>query len=313
MVNIYFEIFGTLMLFAMFWLLFYKLNYQDRVQESRIRRILLIVCMALYHPLSILLPDLLKILFPFAMIAVLAFLAGGGKRSVWITAVYFLGATVFVDTIVTTMVLGLTGILTSSGSLVFSNEDLNFYGGISIYIVLFLAAIFYYLIMRATPQEALDRIPLPIWLILLLFQPAVAAAFYIPMDSLLIQLEAGYNNFLFIGFFLFILFVLNLVILYLFVKFASGYHAHLLAGELNKTPPVYTPQNGLSPEFIEKYNLTSREAEITAALLRGKSDKEIAVLLYIAVNTVQVHLKNIYRKTGAPGRYALMALVGLGN
>jgi DNA-binding CsgD family transcriptional regulator len=304
--NIPLEIIGTLMLFAIFWLLFYKLNYQDRVQESKARRILLIICMALYRPLlSIPLPVFFRLLFPFAMVAVLAWLAGGKKRTVWITAVYFVGATVLVDVIATAMVLGLTG------SSVFLDKDLYFYGGISIYIVLFLAAIFYYLIMRAVPQETIDRTPLRIWLILALFQPAGAAAFYIPMDSLLTQLEAGYNNFLYLGSFLFVLFVLNLVILYLFIKLVSGYSARLLAGELSKAPPVYSSQSGLSPEFIEKYGLTGREAEITEALLRGKSDKEIATLLYIAVNTVQVHLKNIYLKTGAPGRYALMALAGL--
>jgi DNA-binding CsgD family transcriptional regulator len=308
-INIYFEIFGTLMLFAMFWLLFYKLNYQ----ESKTRRILLIVCMALYRPLlAIPLPDLFRILFPFVMIAVLAFLAGAKKRSVWVTAAYFLGATVFVDTIATAMMLGLTG-LTSSGSLVFSNKDLYIYGGLFIYIVLFLAAIFYYLIMRAVPQEALDRIPLRVWIILLLIQPVGTAAFYIPMDSLLTQLEAGRNYFLLLGSFLLILFVLNLVIFYLFVNLASGYNARLLAGELNKTPPVYSPQSGLRPEFIEKYGLTAREAEITAALLQGKSDKEIAASLNIAAYTVQSHLKNIYRKTAAPGRYALLALTGLGK
>jgi DNA-binding CsgD family transcriptional regulator len=301
------------MTFAMFWLLFNKLNYQDRVQESKTRRILLIVCMALYHPLlSIPLPDLFRILFPVVMIAALALLAGAKKRSVWITAAYFLGATFFIDAIVTAMVLGLRGNWTSVGS-AFSNADLYFYGGISTYIVLFLATLIYYLIMRAAPQEALDRIPLRVWIVLLLIQPAGAAAFYVSMDSFFTQLEAGYNNFLFLGSFLLIILVLNLVLFSLFVKLASGYSARLLAGELNKAPPVYSPQSGLSPEFIEKYGLSSRQAEITEALLRGKSNKELAVLFNIEVNTVQVHLKAIYRKTGAPGRYALMALAGLGK
>jgi DNA-binding CsgD family transcriptional regulator len=44
-------------------------------------------------------------------------------------------------------------------------------------------------------------------------------------------------------------------------------------------------------------------------MLLGKTDKEIAVRLNIAVNTVQAHLKRIYRKTGAAGRFALSALV----
>jgi DNA-binding CsgD family transcriptional regulator len=289
------------MLFAMFWLLFYRLHYQ----ESKLRRILVIVCMTLYRPLLAVLPDLFRILFPFVIVTVLAFLALTKKRSVWITAAYFLGAIVFIDAIATAMVLGLADSLASS--------NLYIYGGLSIYIVLFLAAAFYYSIMRAVPQEVVNRIPLRIWLILLLIQPAGTAAFYISMDSLLVQLDSGDNNFLFLGCFLLSLFVLSLVIFYLFVNFASGYSARLLAGELNKTPPVYSPQSGLSPEFIEKYNFTARETEIAVALLRGNPDKNIGALLNISVDTVKSHLKNIYRKTGVPGRYALMALTGIGE
>jgi DNA-binding CsgD family transcriptional regulator len=44
-------------------------------------------------------------------------------------------------------------------------------------------------------------------------------------------------------------------------------------------------------------------------MLLGKNDKEIAQKLNISVNTVQAHLKSIYRKTGAGGRFALFALV----
>jgi DNA-binding CsgD family transcriptional regulator len=74
---------------------------------------------------------------------------------------------------------------------------------------------------------------------------------------------------------------------------------------------AYSSHSGLSPEFIEKYGLSGRQADVTEVLLKGKSDKEIAAFLDIAPNTVQTHLKNIYRKTGARGRFALMALVGL--
>jgi DNA-binding CsgD family transcriptional regulator len=216
------------------------------------------------------------------------------------------------------MVLGLTGNLTSSGSLAstgslaFTNKDLYFYGGIFIYIVLFLAALIYYFIMRTVPRDAIDRIPIPVWLIPLIIQPAGVVALYAPMDSMLTQLEAGYNNFLFLGLFLIAFTVLNLVIFFLLVKLISGYNARLLAGEINQTPPLYSPQSGLSPEFIEKYGLSARQIEITEALLRGKPDKEIAALLNIAGATVRVHVKTIYQKTGVPGRYALMSLVGLG-
>jgi DNA-binding CsgD family transcriptional regulator len=75
----------------------------------------------------------------------------------------------------------------------------------------------------------------------------------------------------------------------------------------------YSSLGNLSPEFIEKYGLSSREAEVTAVLLKGNSNRAISTNLKIKVDTVKTHLKNIYRKTGTPGRYALMALVGLGN
>jgi DNA-binding CsgD family transcriptional regulator len=296
--NIHFEIFGTLMLFAMFWLLFYRLHYQ----ESKLKRILLIVCMALYRPFLAILPDFFRMLFPLVLITILAFLAVTKKRSIWITAAYFLGAIVFIDAIASAIVLGLSD---------FSRKYLYIYGGFSVYLVLFLAAVFYYSIMRAVPRDTLDRIPLRIWLILLLIQPVGNTAFYVSMDSLLAQLDSGNNNFLFIGSFLLILFVLSLAIFYLFIHYASSYSARLLAGELNLTPPVYTPQSGLSPEFIKKYGLTVRETEIAVALLQGKSDKDIGASLYISINTVKSHLKIVYRKTGAPGRYALIALAGL--
>jgi DNA-binding CsgD family transcriptional regulator len=77
------------------------------------------------------------------------------------------------------------------------------------------------------------------------------------------------------------------------------------------TGELLTAKSGLSPEFIKKYRLSCRQADVTQSLLLGKRDKEIAVLLNIELNTVKTHLKSVYRKTGARGRFALMALVGL--
>jgi DNA-binding CsgD family transcriptional regulator len=99
---------------------------------------------------------------------------------------------------------------------------------------------------------------------------------------------------------------------YFFINLFSGKRGRPPEGEANKTPSAYSSQ-GLSPDFTKKYGLSKRQTEVTGALLQGKSDKEIAALLDIALNTVQTHLKHIYRKTGVRGRYALMALVGLGN
>jgi DNA-binding CsgD family transcriptional regulator len=76
---------------------------------------------------------------------------------------------------------------------------------------------------------------------------------------------------------------------------------------------VLTVKSGLTTEFIQKYALSDRQADVTQALLLGKHDREIAVLLNIKLNTVKTHLKHIYKKTGTRGRYALMSLVGIGG
>jgi DNA-binding CsgD family transcriptional regulator len=102
---------------------------------------------------------------------------------------------------------------------------------------------------------------------------------------------------------------LNMCIFYLYTKLSVAHEALIFAQNLSPYPPVWTPEQGLSPQFVEKYEITPREREVIEAVVQGKTDKEIAAKLDIAVNTAQVHLKNIYRKTGAAGRFALSALV----
>jgi LuxR family maltose regulon positive regulatory protein len=48
--------------------------------------------------------------------------------------------------------------------------------------------------------------------------------------------------------------------------------------------------------------LTSRERTVLRYLQGTLSHVEIAALLYISVNTVKTHVKNIYRKLGADRR-----------
>ena len=43
-------------------------------------------------------------------------------------------------------------------------------------------------------------------------------------------------------------------------------------------------------------NITSRETEILYLMSQGKSSKEIGTQLHISTQTVQRHIKNIYRK-----------------
>jgi DNA-binding CsgD family transcriptional regulator len=118
----------------------------------------------------------------------------------------------------------------------------------------------------------------------------------------------GVNIFLYAGLFGTLIIVLNMCVFYLYIKLSVAHEALAFAQGLNPSPPVWTPEQGLSAAFIEKYEITPREREVIEAMLPGKTDKEIAVRLDMAVNTVQAHLKRIYRKTGAAGRFALSAL-----
>lgn len=53
-------------------------------------------------------------------------------------------------------------------------------------------------------------------------------------------------------------------------------------------------------QVLAKFNmLSSRETEVLKLVLEGKTSCEIADLLFISVNTVHTHRRNILKKTGA--------------
>jgi len=71
---------------------------------------------------------------------------------------------------------------------------------------------------------------------------------------------------------------------------------------------MWKPEQGLTEKIIQKYRITEAEQTVANLALLGKSNKEIASKLHKAVGTVEAQLKSVYQKTGAPGRYALIAL-----
>jgi len=54
--------------------------------------------------------------------------------------------------------------------------------------------------------------------------------------------------------------------------------------------------------MTENTTLTSRETEILALVAEGKSNKEIAAELFISINTVKVHISNIFQKIEVSSR-----------
>ena len=61
--------------------------------------------------------------------------------------------------------------------------------------------------------------------------------------------------------------------------------------------------------LAENHRLTVREREVLGHLYMGKTNPEIAAELYISVNTVKKHIKNIYDKMGINSRMEVVHVV----
>jgi DNA-binding CsgD family transcriptional regulator len=57
----------------------------------------------------------------------------------------------------------------------------------------------------------------------------------------------------------------------------------------------------------ERTTLTAREREILGWVARGKTNSEIALVLWISPGTVRKHLENVYDKLGVHTRTAAAA------
>jgi len=76
---------------------------------------------------------------------------------------------------------------------------------------------------------------------------------------------------------------------------------------LNRFSPAAAPALALSDAFAAKYGITDREKEIIRAIIKGRSNADIAAELFISLATVKTHLHNIYGKIGVESRFELLA------
>ena len=60
-------------------------------------------------------------------------------------------------------------------------------------------------------------------------------------------------------------------------------------------------------DIFQHYHISPREQEVIALLLQGYSNTKIAETLFISLNTVKKHVRNIYPKFGINSRYELIA------
>ena len=80
-------------------------------------------------------------------------------------------------------------------------------------------------------------------------------------------------------------------------------HAILEALRPDTGPPAGTPSpSGPAGEIRLRESLTRRELEILELLAQRLQNKEIASHLFVSVDTVKTHLKNLYQKLGVANR-----------
>ena len=72
----------------------------------------------------------------------------------------------------------------------------------------------------------------------------------------------------------------------------------------------YFQQSQQKNSSLYESNLTEREKEILSFLIKGLSYKEIASTIFISIETLNSHIKNIYRKLNVHSRSELASRLG---
>ena len=310
MPNILAECLLAVLRFAALWIIFYLLHRP----QNRLRLILAICIMVLQYPFCRILffasggNFATSVIYDTLLFLTLAFICetdissknnNGGLLKTVISALYFNGMLQLINYIMSCYMYAFLRELPPSFSAA------SYFWKTVEGVILLLWTLFYYRVARNMAAKTSLSFSL-LTILTPLAGLAVSAASTNATRSLL---DYGVNIFLYGGLFGTLIVILNMCVFYLYIKLSVTHEALVFARDIAQTSPVWTVEQGLSPAFIEKYEITPREREVIEAMIQGKTDKEIAAILHIAVNTVQVHLKRIYRKTGAAGRFALSALV----
>jgi DNA-binding CsgD family transcriptional regulator len=72
---------------------------------------------------------------------------------------------------------------------------------------------------------------------------------------------------------------------------------------------TYEQAQTVNAQILKQYGISERESEIIELLIEGLSNQQIAKELYISLNTVKTHIKNIYAKVEVNNRLQLFSLL----
>ena len=88
--------------------------------------------------------------------------------------------------------------------------------------------------------------------------------------------------------------------------------------EIQQSPPdsAEAPEEARPPvirdrieEVREQYQLTPREKEVVELIYRGRTNREIAEMLFLSESTVKTHVYNIFRKMGVKNRVGILCII----
>ena len=295
--QILWELTRAVVCIAAWWVLFYSLHRP----EALWRRITLLIAMPAAYAFWIMMPMSVtaNIITWAAITVIFAFICGDLRRSLF-TAFFYIGMEMSIDLTRSALIaLLFNGFFTRYSPAQYLQYNLQ-------YLVVFGLSCFYYTVIKRYS----GKLMLASWVLIIIppiIQFGVLTYFTHIADPLL--MEQGIN--IYGPGFCFGLFgiLLNLGILYLYIRQQIIADAQHLTIEVSHAQSIWMPDTGLSANFCERYQLTDREKDIVEIMMHGKSNKEIAETLLISIRTVGTYLQNVYKKTGAPNRFALYSLI----
>jgi DNA-binding CsgD family transcriptional regulator len=294
--NYLFEITRALVSIAAWWVLFYRLHQPP----TKTRRIAQLAAFVVCYTGWILIPlsDTGNVILWAAMIFLFALIAGDWHNSIF-TALYYIGMEAAIDTVRYFFIMYIFGErIAPYTPAYYAQFNLQ-------YLVVLGWTVFYYWIMKGRS----DRLPLRFWIITV--SPPFVTTLLLTRyaDTTRIALAGGISVHLDGILFGLFLIGLDLAMFYLYLKLSIDYDKRGAVIADAETVPLYTPAEGVSGAFVEKYGISVMEKKVIDTMLLGKTNKEIAAILFIESRTVEYHLQNVYRKTGASNRFALYALI----
>lgn len=95
----------------------------------------------------------------------------------------------------------------------------------------------------------------------------------------------------------------------IFLKVIEGKEERRRHYSLTIRPLDDMPFDTINEDAAFRFGLTEREVDVARAIVSGKSYQEVADTLYISINTVRTHIKNIYKKMGISNQRMLAQLI----